>query len=116
MKNTTAIGSQAEDLAAQYLISQGYKILQRNFKNRFSELDIIAKNTEYICCVEVKYRNTDDYGGGLGAISADKKKRLARGFEYWLYENPQYAKLQPRIDVIAVGGNEQIQFIENAIE
>ncbi len=73
MKNTTAVGMRAEDLAAQYLVQHGYEILQRNFKNRFSELDIIAKNTEYICCIEVKYRNSDDYGGGLGAISADKK-------------------------------------------
>ncbi|MSR68262.1 YraN family protein [Candidatus Saccharibacteria bacterium] len=116
MKNTTAVGLRAEQQACQYLENLGYEILQRNFKNRFCEIDIISRNTEYICSVEVKFRSNNSYGGGLGAVSEDKKRRISRAFEYWLHQNPEYLKLQPRLDIISISGNQQITFIENAIE
>lgn len=115
MKNTTAIGLKAEDLAADYLVKNGYKIIERNFRNRFCEIDIIAANTEYICLVEVKYRKNNLYGGGIGAINSNKQKRLRNGFEFWLSKADQYGHLQPRIDIISIDSSGTIELIENAI-
>lgn len=115
MKNTTAIGNQAETLTSEYLINKGYEIIARNYRDRFCEIDIVAKNQEYICFVEVKYRNTESFGGGFGAVNANKQNRLKRSAEYWLANNPSYEKLQPRVDVIAVDNQKQIEHIENAI-
>ena len=115
MKNTTAIGNQAETLACEYLIKNGYKIVTRNYRDRFCEIDIIANNKEYVCFVEVKYRNTESFGGGLGAVNLTKQNRLKRSAEYWLANNPIYEKLQPRIDVIAVDAEENIEVVENAV-
>jgi len=115
MKNTTSIGIKAESRACDYLQSKGYKIIERNFRNRFCEIDIICSDSEYICLIEVKYRKNNTYGGGVGAINHDKQSRLQRAFEYWLMENENYCNLQPRIDVISVDSSGTIEHIENAI-
>jgi putative endonuclease len=115
MKNTTAIGLMAEELAADYLVKNGYKIIERNFRNRFCEIDIIAANPEYICLVEVKYRKNNLYGGGIEAINSNKQKRLRNGFEFWLSQADQYDHLQPRIDIIAIDSSGSIELVENAI-
>lgn len=115
MKNTTAIGNQAEMLACEYLINSGYEIVARNYRDRFCEIDIITKNKEFISFVEVKYRKSENYGGGLGAVNFQKQMRLKRSAEYWLANNQGYEKLQPRIDVIAVDSTKQIEHLENAI-
>jgi putative endonuclease len=115
MKNTTAVGKHAEDLAAKYLQDQKYEIIDRNYRDRFCEIDIIARNKECICFVEVKFRNTTDFGGGFGAIHSDKQRRLQQSAEYWLSSHPEFQALQPRIDVIAVDQNDQIEHLENAL-
>jgi putative endonuclease len=115
MKNTTKIGLDAEAKACEYLDNIGYKIIERNYRNRFCEIDIICANDEYICLVEVKYRKNDLYGGGFGAIDSNKQQRLQRAFEYWLAENQDYSDLQPRIDVVSVDESGKIEYIENAI-
>lgn len=114
-KNTTAIGNMAESLACQHLIDRRFKIIVRNYRDRFCEIDIIASNKEYICFIEVKYRNTESFGGGLGAVGYHKQNQLKRSAEYWLSRNNQYSELQPRIDVIAIDSDKHIECIENAI-
>ncbi len=116
MKNTTAIGQKAEELSAQYLQKQGYKIIDRNYRDRFCEIDIIVRNKEYICFVEVKFRNTNDFGGGFGAIHTDKQRRLKQSAEYWLASHSEFQSLQPRIDVVAVDQNDTIEYLENALD
>lgn len=115
MKNTTAIGNQAEVLACEYLANAGYKIIAKNYRNRFCEIDVIAKNEEFIIFVEVKYRSSENYGGGLGAVNFQKQTRLRRSAEYWLAYNQWNEKLQPRIDVIAIDGTKQIEHLENVL-
>lgn len=115
MKNTTTVGRQAEQLASKYLSKIGYEIIERNFRNRYCEIDILATNGEYICLIEVKYRKNSIYGGGLEAINYDKQRRLRNAFEYWLSQNSQYANMQPRIDVLSVDSCGELDLIENAV-
>lgn len=115
MKNTTAIGDEAEVLACQYLSKLGFKIVIRNYRNRFCEIDIIVQNKQFICFVEVRYRSTKAFGGGIGSVAYHKQRRLINSAEYWLSENQQYSNLQPRIDIIAIDHNKNIEYIENAI-
>lgn len=62
--NKRKIGDEYEKIAAAYLENNGYIILEKNYRCRNAEIDIIAKNDSYICFVEVKYRKTDNCGGG----------------------------------------------------
>ena len=106
-KNTTALGNTAEDMAAEYLVSKGYDVIARNHRTRFAELDIIAASKEVIVFVEVKYRKHAGFGGGVGAITQDKLRRVRNAAEVWLSEHEEYVGYQPRIDVITVEGEQK---------
>lgn len=117
-KNTTAVGNQAETLACEYLLAKKYKIIERNYKDRFCEIDIVASHKDTIAFVEVKYRSRVDFGGAIGSITPDKLKRMHNSAEYWLVRNLDYQKLQPRLDVITIVGDlnrPRIDHIENCI-
>lgn len=104
-KNTTLVGQQAETLAAEYLAGQGYRLLSRNDRTRFAEIDLIMLGRGKIIFVEVKYRKSDEYGGGSGAVTFDKLCRLRNAAEAWLAEHKEYSGLQPRIDVVTLTGS-----------
>ena len=57
--NKRQTGTDYESLAAKYLVEQGFTIIEKNYRNRTGEIDIIARDGEYICFVEVKYRKDD---------------------------------------------------------
>lgn len=115
MKNTTQLGLEAETKAARFLKSNGHRIIGRNFRTRFYELDIISLDGEYIVLTEVKYRTSNSFGLGIESISKGKAQRLKKGFMMWLAQNPNYSRFQPRIDVVGVIGNGALEHIENAI-
>jgi len=119
MKNTTAIGNSAETLACEYLESKKYKIIERNYKDRFCEIDIVARQKDYIAFVEVKYRSRSDFGGAAGSITASKAKRMSHSAQYWLATHEEFQGIQPRIDVMTIVGDisrPAISHIQNAIE
>jgi len=113
MSNTTSIGLRAESVASSYLMELGYKILARNARTRFYELDIVAARPGEIVLVEVKYRKNSHYGGGLHSINQDKLRRLQNGFNMWLSENPDFLEHQARIDLIALDEKGNIEHLEN---
>ena len=61
-RNKRKIGGQYEDLAAAYLREQGYEILERNYRDRLGEIDVIAREAGYLVFVEVKYRKDQRSG------------------------------------------------------
>ena len=74
------IGNIGEDYAVKILKKNKYKIVERNFTIRGGEIDIIAKNGDYVIFVEVKTRSNENYGGGLEAVNSVKQqdKKLKR--------------------------------------
>ncbi len=101
-KNTTVIGKFGEDAAADYLTNLGHKIVGRNFKTRWCEIDIVSIVEDKICFTEVKYRKSDDFGGGVAAITPDKVKKMKLGAEIFLKYYPKYQDLQPILAVADV--------------
>jgi putative endonuclease len=71
-----AVGARAEALAADYLIRQGLTIVGRNFRTRFGEIDLVARDGRTLVFVEVRMRSSPNYGGGLESITAAKRKRM----------------------------------------
>lgn len=118
MKNTTAIGNQAETLACKYLRTHGYKVIERNYKDKFCEIDIVAHNKDYIVFVEVKYRARADYGGAAGAVTPAKLAQMTRAAEYYLSQRPEFSIYQPRLDVVTISGDlsrAELEHIENCL-
>lgn len=111
--NKRQIGANYEDAACDYLQQQGYVILERNFRNRRGEIDIIAKDGEYICFVEVKYRTTNTYGSPLEAVDYRKQNQVRSVAQYYLMKHGLHEWTPCRFDVIAFEG-EKLTHIPNA--
>ncbi|MCL1807669.1 MAG: YraN family protein [Oscillospiraceae bacterium] len=112
-------GGRGEQIALQYLLKKGYRLLQSNYNAPCGEIDLIVYNDLYIVFVEVKMRASRDYGHPLETVTPAKQKKIKKTAEHFLLKNRR-STLQPRIDVIAIdapdGGFEQVEIthIENA--
>ncbi len=103
---TVEIGRLGEDIAVAYLKKQKYKIVDRNIHVSHNEIDIIAKNKEYIVFVEVKTRSADRdmnscFGTPAMAVDTQKIKRTVTAARTYI-STSKYKKLQPRLDVIEI--------------
>lgn len=99
--STVSTGGAAEEIAADYMQARGYTIRMRNYR-RHCEIDIIAEKNNVIYFVEVKYRSSDTFGGGLDYIAAGKLHRMRRAAETWLAEYNWQGECQ--LSAIAVSG------------
>lgn len=77
-------GKNGEEIAAQYLIKQKYKILERNFKTKQGEIDIIALDKKEIVFIEVKTRTNIIYGNPKDAVDVKKKKHIYNTAQYYV--------------------------------
>ena len=108
-------GKQGEELAVQYLIGKGYEILERNWRNIHKEIDIIAKDGECLVIVEVKTRQTDEYGDPDIAVTRKKQRMLITAANAYISKNNM--DVETRFDIISIifkDGEPVIEHIEDA--
>jgi len=99
--NNFLLGQKGEEIAAFYLANHGYTIIERNFKKRYGDIDIVAKKGETLIFVEVKTRKTNAYGLPVEAITPWKLRNLLKYVEYYkLVKN--LSDVSMRIDLISV--------------
>ena len=110
--NKRRTGSEYEGLAAGWLENQGYRIVEKNYRCRQGEIDLIAEKDGYLIFVEVKYRRTGQAGDPAEAVDCRKQKKISRVAEYYCWEKRRL-DYPCRFDVICVLGQE-IRHIENA--
>lgn len=94
------LGITGEDHACSYLQKLGYKIIDRNVRFKFGEIDIVARDEKHICFVEVKTRSNLNYGRPSLALTSKKQHTIRRLSECYLKYHKEYAFLSPRIDVL----------------
>ena len=82
--SSTSTGRAAEDAAAKFLKNKGYKIREQNWRTRWCEIDIVAEKDNCIYFVEVKYRQSDEWGGGLDYITPKKLNHMRFAAEFWV--------------------------------
>ena len=118
--NKKTIGDKAEKRALQYLRSCGLGLLQQNYSSRFGEIDLIMQDTRgdesTIVFIEVKYRSSADFGGGLASITHSKQEKLRKTALLFLQKHHSHDQAC-RFDVIVVSGamrKHEISWIENA--
>lgn len=101
--STVGVGRQGENLAGEYLVNQGWRIVERNWHCRFAELDIIALDPAgEMVFVEVKYRKDTVHGTGVEAVTQTKLRRMRLAAGKWLAEQQRGVDVV-RFDVIDVG-------------
>jgi len=113
MQNKRSLGTEKEELAVSYLTKQNADILVRNFYFRGGEIDLIAKDGEYVCFIEVKYRKSNRFGAPEEAVTLSKQRKIIQGARYYLYCNRYPSDTPCRFDVISVSG-EEITWIKDA--
>ncbi len=111
--STTERGRLAESAAAGYLVERGFRVLARNWRTRWHEVDIVADNETSLHFIEVKYRQNHRYGSGFDYISRDKLERLRRAALNWCQIHRYEGDYQ--IDAVSVSGDEPfvIKLLEN---
>lgn len=100
MQNNREVGDKYEEKAVELLISRGYEILERNYRVRAGEIDIIAKIDSTIVFVEVKYRKSLKYGYGIEAVDYNKIRRIYKAAETYLTMNKKLSS-KIRFDCIS---------------
>ena len=99
--NKRELGSEGERIAGNFLRNNGFNIIGKNWTSRWCEIDLIATKDDTLVFIEVKYRKSLKYGGGIEAIDSKKIKALVYSAEKYVSKNKLH-KLKYRIDVVVV--------------
>jgi putative endonuclease len=103
MNTRQAKGQAAEQLAADYLLRQGLTLIERNFRVRGGEIDLVCRDGKTTVFVEVRLRSRSDFGGAAASITAAKQARLILAARHWLL---RHGETPCRFDCILLDGLE----------
>lgn len=101
MINSRKTGAEYEKKAAQYLQTLGYEVIERNFRCRQGEIDLIAKDGEYLVFIEVKYRKDARLGEPLEAVDYRKRRRISETASYYCFSHGISQQQPCRFDAVA---------------
>lgn len=113
MLSTNIVGRKYEAIATNFLKEKGYEILENNWTSVLGELDIIAKDGNYIVFVEVKYRTSAKFGRPIEAITPHKLMKLRQNATLYLKKKKKLNN-NVRFDAIEILGDE-IRHIQNIL-
>lgn len=111
--NKRSVGQEQEQTAAEYLEKSGYKIVNRNYRCRLGEIDIIAYHKGYLVFIEVKYRKDNRSGSPEEAVNSKKQRQISKVAAWYLAERRISLDTPCRFDVVAVTP-ENVRIFENA--
>lgn len=100
--NSQAFGNAAESKAARYLRSFGLRLLCKNYRSRYGEIDLIMADSNTLVFVEVRYRRSENFGGALSSVTAVKQKKIRLTAAHYLQAHPQLQSSNCRFDVIGL--------------
>ena len=111
-------GQQMETFACDILTAQGLTLLQKNFRIKGGEIDLIMSDRDCLVFIEVRYRQKDRYGCGLESITAQKQRNIIRAAQVYLQNKDLMDKVPVRFDVLAITGETSPQWtwIKQAID
>jgi putative endonuclease len=115
--NSTLRGQAAEQQALEYLENRGLRLLDRNFRCHFGEIDLVMRDATHVIFIEVRSRQRTDYGNALESITPAKIKKLVKTAKLYLQMKKWLYKVNSRFDIIAihpVAGDLQLEWIKNA--
>jgi len=117
MSQSNTLGQQSEDLALTFLRQKGLTLIQRNYRSRLGEIDLVMKDSEHIVFVEVRYRSSIKFGGALLSVDRRKQSKLIKCAQQYIANSSSQQNF--RFDVIAISpssGQHEIQWITNAFD
>lgn len=97
---TSILGAWGEEKVSDYLSVCKFSIIERNYRTRYGEIDIIATEDKFLVFIEVKLRKNRQFAAAREAVTPRKQQKILQTAQIWMQENP--VTLQPRFDVIEV--------------
>ncbi len=113
--NKSRLGQEKETYIAEILTRQGYRILERNYRCRSGEIDLIAAHKGYLVFIEVKYRSSIREGYAEEAVDGRKQKRISRAALWYMKTHRLDMTTPCRFDVAAVT-KEEVKIYQNAFD
>jgi putative endonuclease len=118
-ENTTEAGRRGEDLARRHLESQGLELLERNYRCRAGEIDLVMLEGRTLVLVEVRSRTSATHGSAAATVGSRKQRRFTLAARHLMLTRPQYRRLAARFDVVAIdptpgGGPARLTWIRDA--
>ena len=107
-----AVGGEKERLACAYLQDKGLHLLERNYRCRRGEIDMVMREADTLVFVEVRFRASARFGTPAETVDLRKQRKLAAAASHYLQRNP--TNLPCRFDVIALNGTNRIDWIRDA--
>mgnify|MGYP000856864306 CR=1 FL=1 len=105
-------GAAAEDLALSHLVAHGCRLVSRNFRSRFGEIDLIVSHGPTLVFVEVRKRPRRDYGSAADSITAAKRQRIVATAQIYLARRRD--DVPCRFDAVLVDGTGRIEWVRDA--
>ncbi len=98
-------GKDAESLACRFLQAQGLALIERNYRRRPGEIDLIMVDADSLVFVEVRYRRQDRFGSGADSVDRRKQAKISACAQLYLQAHPEMAARPCRFDVISISGD-----------
>ena len=114
--NKTGLGKLGEQQALEFLLARGYRILERNYRTRYGELDLVAKESGAVCIIEVRSRSTAGFASAAESVTPAKQKKIIRAALAYLQERGLLEE-KIRFDVVCVdnsGPKGEVTLIKDA--
>lgn len=106
-------GQAAEDRACRYLQARGLRLVTRNYRSRWGEIDLIMRDPEGLVFIEVRQRSSQRFGGALESVDRRKRERLLATAQTYLQRQPDAPRA--RFDVVALGApDDPIDWVRDA--
>lgn len=110
-------GDRGESLALQYLETAGLKLLQRNYRCKGGEIDLVMSDAQTLVLIEVRFRSERSFGGAAASVNKTKQQRLLRAAQHLLQTHAAYRRYRARFDLVAIDGSgarPEIDWIKDA--
>jgi len=105
-------GDLYEDRALSFLLQQGQALVERNYRCKWGELDLLMDENGVLVVVEVRYRKNDRYGSALESVTSTKQARIVAATKHYIVTKKVDQPV--RFDVVAITGNSPPQWVKNA--
>ena len=109
-------GADAEQQALVFLQGQGLKLIERNWRCKAGELDLVMRDAGTVVVAEVRSRSRRDYGEAMETVDARKQAKLVRTTRLWLARRPQWSEAPLRFDVVTLDGDGNIDWLREAFD
>jgi len=107
-------GASQEQRACEYLESEGMSLIAQNFSCRMGEIDLIMQDNNSLVFVEVRYRANKKFGGAAASVTRSKQRKIIKASQF--YQQRYAPKSNMRFDVIAIEGDNHIQWFPSAFD